>query len=151
MAVCRDPEGWRAFSRIRDFDITFCFEEGVVISVLLGALLLSAVWRSSVLSSLPSRARSSKSWWLLRAKLVSFFLSPHSLLSSYFFRHFLHSHSPVASLVSSSFSTPGRLSLSFNPTSLNRYLLLLRSHSPISITLGPALPHRFFCFSGHCT
>lgn len=75
MAVCRDPEGWRAFSRIRDFDITFCFEEGVVISVLLGALLLSAVWRSSVLSSLPSRARSSKSWWLLRAKLALLALS----------------------------------------------------------------------------
>jgi ATP-binding cassette subfamily C (CFTR/MRP) protein 1 len=70
MATCRDPEGWRAISRIRDFDTTLCFEEGIILSVLLGGLLVAATWRSLQLCLLPSRTLTSKSRWLLRSKIV---------------------------------------------------------------------------------
>ena len=33
--TCRDPEGWGPVSRLRQFDLTPCFEEGVVLSSLL--------------------------------------------------------------------------------------------------------------------
>lgn len=70
MATCRDAEGWKAVSRIRDFDTTLCFEEGIILSVLLGGLLVSAVWRSLYLCLLNPRTRTPKSRWLLMAKLV---------------------------------------------------------------------------------
>jgi hypothetical protein len=149
MATCRDTEGWKAVSRIRDFDTTPCFEEGVILSVLLGVLFLSAVWRSSVLSLLPPRHNN---WWRLRVKLVSF-LYPQRRLRSQFFnvRHSLDSRSLPASLLLSSYSTPDKLSLSFNITSSNQYLLLLRFCLPISIILGRGLLHQFYCSSGRCT
>lgn len=71
MAICHDPEGWQAVSRIREFDTTLCFEEGIILSVILGGLLVSAAWRSLSLCLLSSKSRSSKSHWLLAIKLVS--------------------------------------------------------------------------------
>ena len=152
MDICQDSEGWRVVSRIRDFDFTLCFEEGFIISGLLGTLLLSALWRSFVLLLLPSLVRSSKSLWLLRVKLVSL-LYPSQTTSFIIlqYRHCLRCRSLAASSMSSSYSIPGTLSPSFNPTSLSHVLLLLRSVSPISTILGPGLLHQFFCSSGRCT
>ncbi|KAF9457511.1 multidrug resistance-associated ABC transporter [Collybia nuda] len=70
MAICRDGEGWKAVSRIRDFDTTLCFEEGVIMSLLLGGLLVVAVWRSLHLCVLPARNLTVKSRWLLRSKII---------------------------------------------------------------------------------
>lgn len=70
MASCRDVEGWRIVSKLREFDFTLCFEEGVILTSLLALLLLSATCRIWALRYLPSRDISRKSRWRLWAKLV---------------------------------------------------------------------------------
>jgi hypothetical protein len=37
--TCRDIEGWRAISRLRSFDTTPCFEEGILLPSLLANFL----------------------------------------------------------------------------------------------------------------
>ena len=75
MATCHDPEGWKVISRLRDFDTTLCFEEGIILSGLLGLLLVSAMLRSLSLTLSDAMVRSSKSLWILRGKLVRVTLS----------------------------------------------------------------------------
>ena len=70
MATCRDLEGWRIVSWLREFDLTLCFEEGIILTSLLTILLLSALCRIFTLTRLPSRDISRKSRWRLWAKLV---------------------------------------------------------------------------------
>ncbi|KAG1776029.1 P-loop containing nucleoside triphosphate hydrolase protein [Suillus placidus] len=70
MASCRDVEGWRIVSKLREFDLTLCFEEGVILTSLLALLLLSAACRIWTLRYLPSRDISRKSGWRLWAKLT---------------------------------------------------------------------------------
>ncbi|KAH7930359.1 P-loop containing nucleoside triphosphate hydrolase protein [Leucogyrophana mollusca] len=70
MATCRDLEGWRIVSRLRDFDLTLCAEEGPVLTSLLGLLLLSALWRLFSLSSVQTRVISRKSRRILWGKLL---------------------------------------------------------------------------------
>jgi hypothetical protein len=67
---CRDIEGWGPVSPIRDFDLTPCFEEGVLQSTLLGLLLALGSFRIFSLSKVKNRERSRKSRWTLYAKLV---------------------------------------------------------------------------------
>ena len=68
--ACNDPQGWHLVSRVRDFDTTPCFEEGVILSGLLAILLLAATWSSISLSLKPCKSRCYKSKKLLGAKLV---------------------------------------------------------------------------------
>lgn len=68
--ACHDPEGWSAVSRLRSFDTTPCFEEGILLSSLLGGLLVISLVRSLSLAFLESSHVSSRSTWILRAKLV---------------------------------------------------------------------------------
>ena len=70
MATCHDIEGWRAVSRLRDFDLTPCFEEGIVLSGLLSATLLLSLIRTFWICLREPLERSRKSHSLLRAKLV---------------------------------------------------------------------------------
>lgn len=70
MASCRDVEGWRIVSKLREFDFTLCFEEGVILTSILALLLLSATCRIWALRHLPSRVISRKSRWRLWVKLV---------------------------------------------------------------------------------
>ncbi|KAG5642914.1 hypothetical protein DXG03_001885 [Asterophora parasitica] len=70
MATCHDPEGWRVVSRVREFDTTLCFEEGIILSTILGVLLILATGRSLALWVAPSKERTRKSWWILWAKLT---------------------------------------------------------------------------------
>lgn len=70
MASCRDVEGWRIVSKLREFDFTLCFEEGVILTSLLVLLLLSATCRIWALRYLPSRDISRKSRWRLWVKLT---------------------------------------------------------------------------------
>ncbi|KAG1740326.1 P-loop containing nucleoside triphosphate hydrolase protein [Suillus lakei] len=70
MATCRDVEGWHIVSKLREFDFTLCFEEGVILTSLLTLLLLSATCRIWALKYLPSRDISRKSRLRLWAKLT---------------------------------------------------------------------------------
>ncbi|KAJ3561287.1 hypothetical protein NP233_g10282 [Leucocoprinus birnbaumii] len=67
--ACHDLEGWRPISRLRPFDITTCYEEGILFSVPLAALLLVSFFRSLTLATVESRHVSSKSRWILRSKI----------------------------------------------------------------------------------
>lgn len=68
---CRDQEGWLVVSPQRAFDVTPCFEEGILFSSLLAALLVVSLVRSLTLAILDTRHISSPSRWILRLKLVS--------------------------------------------------------------------------------
>ncbi|KAJ8592180.1 P-loop containing nucleoside triphosphate hydrolase protein [Rhizopogon salebrosus TDB-379] len=70
MATCRDLEGWRIVSNLREFDLTLCFEEGIILTSLLAILLLSAISRIGALTRLPSHDISRRSRWRLWAKLT---------------------------------------------------------------------------------
>lgn len=146
-AVCRDVEGWKVISQLRSFDFTLCFQEGIIISTLLTALFLSAACRSWILCIAPSQVRSAKSWRLLTAKLVRcvrFLIDMVPYLLSFNDRHCSQFRSLAVLLVLSSYFTPRGLCLSCRPLSLNRYLLWLPSHLPISTIPGLELPRRFF-------
>ncbi|KAK0457645.1 P-loop containing nucleoside triphosphate hydrolase protein [Desarmillaria tabescens] len=70
MATCRDTEGWSIISRTRPFDLTLCFEEGILFSTLYALLLAFAAAKSLSLSAKISRTRSSRSRWILRFKIL---------------------------------------------------------------------------------
>ncbi|TFK44584.1 metal resistance protein YCF1 [Crucibulum laeve] len=70
MATCHDPEGWKAVSSFRDFDTTPCFEEGIILSTLLGVLCIFGVLKSLSLFTNEPLKRSRKSRWILAAKLL---------------------------------------------------------------------------------
>ncbi|KAK0497158.1 P-loop containing nucleoside triphosphate hydrolase protein [Armillaria luteobubalina] len=85
MATCRDTEGWNIVSRIRPFDLTLCFEEGILFSSLYALLLAIGAAKCLSLSSAQiSRKRSLKSRWILAVKILlltlAFFLSVANLL-----------------------------------------------------------------------
>ena len=69
---CIDAEGWGPVSPIRDFDLTPCFEEGILQSTLLVVLLAFGMFRTYSLTRLEDRKRSGKSRWLLNTKIVRF-------------------------------------------------------------------------------
>lgn len=71
-ASCRSSEGWGPLSRLRYFDLTPCFEEGIILPVLLVALLLGSlfrIWSLHVAKTLPRTQNVNR--WLLRIKVVS--------------------------------------------------------------------------------
>ncbi|THU99163.1 multidrug resistance-associated ABC transporter [Dendrothele bispora CBS 962.96] len=69
MASCNDPERWSVVSRFRAFDLTPCFEEGILLSSLYGVVLFISVVRSLGTCLSESRPIHSKSRWLLHGKL----------------------------------------------------------------------------------
>ncbi|KAJ6474594.1 multidrug resistance-associated ABC transporter [Mycena vitilis] len=75
MAYCRDAEGFGPFSRLRDFDLTPCFEEGILNSGLLAVLLIYSVLNSLALCVANSQMRSTKSRIILGVKLTFLFLA----------------------------------------------------------------------------
>ena len=68
---CLDPEGWGPVSPIRDFDLTPCFEEGILLSASVVVLGVLGSYRIHTLWSLEERPRFNKSRWLLGTKIVS--------------------------------------------------------------------------------
>jgi hypothetical protein len=71
MVVCRDIEGWKAISRLREFDTTPCVEEGIITFGLLAAVLLLSTLKSfSFFLFNEPLERTHKSILFLRAKLV---------------------------------------------------------------------------------
>ncbi|KAM6496895.1 metal resistance protein YCF1 [Amanita muscaria] len=69
MASCRDPEGWGPVSPSRAFDVTPCFEEGVVLSPLLAGFTCLALLNTIVLYNKEPTKLSKKNWILLWAKI----------------------------------------------------------------------------------
>lgn len=70
MATCRDSEGWGPVSQLREFDLTPCFEEGILLSTLLVVLLVSALFGSYFLAALTPLERSANSLRVLYVKVV---------------------------------------------------------------------------------
>ena len=89
MAICRDSEGWDAVSRLRVFDITPCFEEGVIISGLLSAVLILTLARTISIYFKQPLERSHKSTQNLTIKLVRPSFSRVWYQASYFQQVFL--------------------------------------------------------------
>ncbi|KAJ7504548.1 P-loop containing nucleoside triphosphate hydrolase protein [Mycena galericulata] len=83
MLQCHDPEGFSPFSRLRDFDLTSCFEEGIFSGVL-GILLVSSVAVSLYLYPVDARNRSTQSRVILGGKLTLLILALASSLSNLF-------------------------------------------------------------------
>ena len=69
--TCHHSEGWGPISQLRPFDLTPCFEEGVLFSIPLGSLIALSLVRAYQLRKLDTLQRSQKiNVWLLRGKLV---------------------------------------------------------------------------------
>ncbi|KIJ59434.1 hypothetical protein HYDPIDRAFT_118534 [Hydnomerulius pinastri MD-312] len=85
MATCRDPEGWKLTSHFRNFDLTLCFEEGVLLTSILAIFLLSAFCRIWLLTYQPTRDISQKSRWRLYGKLTLLVLAFLTSLNNLFF------------------------------------------------------------------
>ncbi|KAF9005892.1 metal resistance protein YCF1 [Cyathus striatus] len=75
MIVCRDPQGWGPVSPTTEFDVTPCFQEGILLSTVLAALLILAAFQSIALSYQNLLTRSSKSRTTLVVKLTLLSLS----------------------------------------------------------------------------
>ncbi|KAL1745932.1 P-loop containing nucleoside triphosphate hydrolase protein [Schizophyllum fasciatum] len=70
MATCHNNEGWRVVSRDRPFDLTPCFEEGILISALLAVVLVSGVFRTLRSCLQRPQERKQTSRLVLGAKLL---------------------------------------------------------------------------------
>ncbi|KAH8093747.1 metal resistance protein YCF1 [Cristinia sonorae] len=81
-ATCRDDEGWVPVSPWRQFDLTPCFEEGILLSSVLVLFIIFAAFRSFALSSFQSYPRSQKSIWVLRLKLTLLLLATGTSLAN---------------------------------------------------------------------
>jgi ATP-binding cassette subfamily C (CFTR/MRP) protein 1 len=69
--TCHHSEGWGPVSRFRPFDLTSCFEEGILFSVPLGSLIVLSLVRVYQLYRLVALQRTQKiNVQLLWVKLV---------------------------------------------------------------------------------
>ena len=63
-------------SKLREFDLTPCFEEGIILSTLLVVLLVVSLFRlRGIKSEAANRTLTSRSASVLKAKLVCFFVT----------------------------------------------------------------------------
>lgn len=167
MATCRTTyhghhEGWGPVSTLREFDLTPCFEEGIVLSTLLVALLVVSVFRLWGIKSEPLeriQTLTSRSASVLNAKLVrslacQFQLSKLSLtvpvLHAYPNEHRSSSgpHSLSAwHTLSTSFPVISAFRYS-SSTSSNRSPWFPPSSSPTPTITEPGLLLQSFCCSG---
>ena len=72
LVQCRDSDGWQWTSQLRDFDLSLCIEEGVILTSFLTILIVMALVRIGLLSYAPWRDVSRNGRWRLWAKLVRF-------------------------------------------------------------------------------
>ena len=76
MSTCRTTyhghhEGWGPVSTLREFDLTPCFEEGIILSTPLVVLLLVSLFRLwGITPKATNRTLTSRSTSVLKAKLV---------------------------------------------------------------------------------
>lgn len=67
---CPDSEGWGPASDLRQFDLTPCFEGGVIVPSVLGVFVLVAATRTLYLQRRPIRPENAKTRKWLATKLV---------------------------------------------------------------------------------
>ncbi|THH19236.1 hypothetical protein EW146_g1884 [Bondarzewia mesenterica] len=95
MHACRDAEGWGPLSRLRQFDLTPCFEEGIILPIPLIVLLVTALFRIWSLRSVETYQRAQGvNKWLLNLKLVLLELASLTSLANLIL--ILALHQPVA-------------------------------------------------------
>ncbi|KAF8513407.1 P-loop containing nucleoside triphosphate hydrolase protein [Hysterangium stoloniferum] len=82
MMFCDDKEGWGPVSQDRDFDLTVCFEEGVLIPGILSLLLGVGFIRVCVLARRDPVPRNTRSCRVLYAKLLFLILAASCALAS---------------------------------------------------------------------
>ncbi|KAL1677546.1 P-loop containing nucleoside triphosphate hydrolase protein [Schizophyllum commune] len=70
MATCHNDEGWRVVSRARPFDLTPCFEEGILLSALLAVVLVSGLFKTLKACLQQAQERKRTSRMVLGAKLI---------------------------------------------------------------------------------
>ncbi|KAJ6591736.1 P-loop containing nucleoside triphosphate hydrolase protein [Mycena vulgaris] len=92
---CRDVEGFNIISSLREFDLTFCFEEGILLSGILAVLLIWSVIRSLSLFLGDVQKRSTKSRVILGAKLALLTFAFAASLSNVFLLINLRKSVPV--------------------------------------------------------
>lgn len=91
MATCRSTyhghrEGWGPVSTLREFDLTPCFEEGIILSTLLVILLVASLFRLwGVKSRTANHTLTARSVSVLKAKLVCSVATLLVLIASTFF------------------------------------------------------------------
>ncbi|KAI3619753.1 metal resistance protein ycf1 [Moniliophthora roreri] len=68
--TCHDDEGWATVSPFRNFDLTPCFEEGILLSSLYTVLFIIALVRAIFLHRSVPLERTAKSLWILRGKIA---------------------------------------------------------------------------------
>jgi hypothetical protein len=137
MVRCSDSEGWDTVSRIRPFDLTLCFEEGILLSSLFAVLSVGSLVYSLYSCTSPSKLLASKSKWLLFAKLVRhmFIIYVFILIRMDFFTVSLMRCSHIKSSKLGSNRLPGELCCSLS-------VLHSRMHSAIySCNLDILQPH----------
>ncbi|KAL6300043.1 metal resistance protein YCF1 [Sparassis latifolia] len=93
---CNHAEGWGPVSPQRTFDLTPCFEEGIILSTLLLVFFVSAVVECWSLRKSEVRTRCRKSIWVLRAKLAFLVLAWVSSTANLLL--ILATHRPVATI-----------------------------------------------------
>lgn len=88
MDICNNSEGWGPISRLRPFDLTPCFEDGVLNPSLLIALVITASVSSFIHSRHHPLQLNPRSKWLLGTKLVrlhiGFFPYIHNTAAGFF-------------------------------------------------------------------
>ncbi|KAJ7077902.1 P-loop containing nucleoside triphosphate hydrolase protein [Mycena belliarum] len=95
MAQCRDIEGFGPVSRLRAFDLTYCFEEGVLLSGLLAVLLIWSVVSSLSLFLNDAQKRSTKSRVILGLKITLLVIALASSLANLILLIYLQKTVPV--------------------------------------------------------
>jgi hypothetical protein len=162
MATCRTTdhghrEGWGPVSTLREFDLTPCFEEGIILSTLLVVLLVVSLFRLWGIKSRPvDHTLTARSTSVLTAKLVRSVVMLGSLLSTDDTlsanpdecRSSSEPPSPSAWQTSHILSLVMSAFRSSNPTSSNRSPYSPQSSSPTPTTSEAGHPPQPCCSSG---
>ncbi|KAH9924719.1 metal resistance protein YCF1 [Fomitopsis serialis] len=93
-ARCNSPEGWGPVSAARPFDLTPCFEEGILLSTLLVLFVVAGAFRCWALRRWEVLPRCRRSLWVLRAKLILLALACAASCANLIF--VVVTHRPVA-------------------------------------------------------
>ncbi|KAF8436032.1 hypothetical protein L210DRAFT_3632182 [Boletus edulis BED1] len=70
LVQCRDRDGWQWTSNLRDFDLSLCAEEGILLTSFLAVLIVAGITRTIQLSYAPAHVISRNSRWRLWSKLT---------------------------------------------------------------------------------
>ncbi|KAG8218162.1 P-loop containing nucleoside triphosphate hydrolase protein [Butyriboletus roseoflavus] len=85
LVQCRDKDGWQWTSNRREFDLSLCAEEGVILASFLAIFLVATLARIAQLSYAPARDISRNSHWRLCAKLTLLGLAFLTSLATLYF------------------------------------------------------------------